>query len=525
MLLISYIKIFDLFNIKLVLYASVKFKLFLMIFFLFFMFVNLESYFIFVIYSIYIVIAFNFYYEKNKFNFVIKIFFLITVWYFFDCLLERDYNLHWIFTLFLYNYSNEFSEGMIKNKILDDLINKIKGFKLFEHSILDKKPDGDPDPNLTLTLLGIEETDSNKISDYTMKNLLYPETDYYDVDYLKNKNLQFFFPSIYAANMDAKVEEILKEDNKAIYDQDVNYKGKIYKLSEIKEFIITQQKSSEPFICISSEGLIYDISKTFPDIFHYINCNSIRWDQEQLSIKDILPRKFLIKNYSHLYLLNIQFNTLLLVKQAFENNIDNDEILLKLKNWWIKRQIAFFSTLDVELFGLKWSYKPLINPFSIEFLEKECKENILYTGSRILQYVWTINYINQNYTTNDLINIKEDKDAINFYNLIYSKFKEEVYCKEKKMFDLYQKIKEKRANIYGYGDRYLNHISLSEETYDKSFETLYNENKNFQEKLDKKLKNKIKYKNLKYQYKVKSKLYKLKPKIIKSKQVKLIKKN
>jgi hypothetical protein len=542
--LVSYIVYFDLFKIQKVLYASIKFKILLTILFLFLMLINLENYFIFVIYTIYIMIGFNFYYEKNKYNFLIKMLLIILAWHFLYSLLELSPNLHTVLTLFLYNYSNEFSGDILKSKIIDDLINKVKALNLFDNSILDKKPDGgDPDPSVVLALMGIEETDSNKISDYSIKNILYPQTDDYDVDYLEKKNLQWFFPSIYNANMDSKVEDVLKEDNLAIFDKDIQYKGfytgidlpiipqgdnfigKIFKLSEIKDFFFAEEKRTEPYICIRSpdQWLPYH-TPAFPDIFTYINCNSIRWDQGEFTVKDILPRKFLIKNYSHLYLLNIQFNTLLLVKQGFENNVNNDEILLKVKNWWIKRQIEFFATYDIEAFGLnKWKSQKN-NPFKIEFLKGECDENILYTGSRILQYVWTINYIKENYTTNSLINLKEDEDVINFYNLIYYKFKEEIYNKEKKMYDFYNKIISERS-YYGLGDAPLDHILLSKDTYDKPLDTLYSENKKYQDDLDKKLKNKIKYKSIKYKYKVKSKLYKIKPKIIKPKQVKLVKKN
>lgn len=92
------------------------------------------------------------------------------------------------------------------------------------------------------------------------------------------------------------------------------------------------------------------------------------------------------------------------------------------------------------------------------------------------------------------------------------------------MYDFYDKIISERS-YYGLGDAPLNHIPLSKDTYNKPFDTLYSENKKYQDDLDKKFKNKIKYKSIKYKYKVKSKLYKIKPKIMKPKQIKLVKKN
>lgn len=236
----------------------------------------------------------------------------------------------------------------------------------------------------------------------------------------------------------------------------------------------------------------------FPDIYTYINGGF----GKDCSIDLISPTKFLYKQYYHLHVYTLEYNTLLLCKNYLNNeSLDSKKDLAEKSNdYWYLNQIyrgRYPSIISQYLNNESLRHPYIWNPLNPEVYKHEVLENILFVGLRILEHQWTIAYVRDHYDIDYLKNLTLKHEIIAFYNKLHSDLKKEVYSENLKWYKLYKKIWINQLAWAGYTPKFIidNYITtpLSEDTYHKDPRDLMKE---LQEEIrDKELKKKLTKKN------------------------------
>nr|YP_009577894.1 hypothetical protein [Cordyceps cicadae]QBG64882.1 hypothetical protein [Cordyceps cicadae]QBG64921.1 hypothetical protein [Cordyceps cicadae]QZM06827.1 hypothetical protein [Cordyceps chanhua] len=496
-LLVFLIKIFNLFCIKKILISNFLFKIFLGLFFLFFIYIKIEDYFFIVSYFIYIAIISNFIFDDAKVKYLTKILFIILFWsllfnaiddLFIDT--DIDYNLekYLTYSFFLAYYTESF-DALDFKEIINDLIKKIESLNLSKKSILDQNggsgggPD-DPDPKILLDLLNDKNEEGEEFD--TIKQVI----EKHKFIFINNTvhtlcNMSFSSPEFHE-------KFFTIENNNLIYE------GETFNIPDLNHKI-EKHNENLPEWDIKNIKKEWCVNKgNFPDIYTYINGGFTKYSP----VKEILPNYFLVKQYFSLNFFSLEFNTLLLTKLWLENNslnINND--LAKNSNdYWLNRQVlmafnleSLYNIMDED--ALKIVKTKIWNPLNNKVYENEVLENILYVGLKILEHHWTITYLKDHYSFDSLKNLTEQKEIIDFYNKLYFNLKKEVYNKNKKEYNLYKEIWKERYTKNHHFPRFLEidyiKTPLTEETFIKTPSLL---EKEWKEKLNGKFKFKSKLK-------------------------------
>ena len=484
-------------------YKSIKFKLYLGVFFLLFILLGIGHYFFIVTLSIYILLitSFSKAVSHKKLDFLMKLLFILFFWIIISnilnilCLsdalaLSSSYffkaqdSIYVFLILFLNNYI-EVENPFIYKINIDSMIGKIKALGLPKYTILDKnKSPKDPDPETILALLGADEDkEKENLPYYTIRNIAYPPKNGEMLDLSKFKGL--FTPRCLISK---DPEDILKGDYEkyilCVSSKEVKIQNVIYKISTLNEKLNEYNLKNKP-LSLSKifipEGAGIKNGK-FPDIYRYININS----NPDYSFDKILPRHFYLNHHIFLWAYNLQFNTLLVVQDVLNNKLQDDMQALKLTNWWVNYQVKYYlndnhkiiSILKNEAIKPKpWEdynhvlNSPVFNPLKTkEDLLSEIREDIVYLGKRMLESAWTIKYLKEEFGIKNLIDLsdKNKDEIINFYNNLYKELKKNVYNKNKLEYESYKKISYERISNHGrlvgsWG--YYIDIPLNKETY------------------------------------------------------------
>ena len=395
--------------------------------------------------------------------------------------------------------------------------NIIKTFGFSTESVtgFGKKGPNGPDYNSILALLGLNEINYTSDNDFfyqikSYMNVLHP---FYGIHPLPGTSL------------------IL--DNMISSDSCLKYKNTLYNIDNLSKKIDSHNESFEKYDSSKDYTnwwlFLKEYTGCFPDIFWYINS----WGAEH-SIKDILPKDFLLIKHNMLHLYMVEYNTLIQAKLWYESEYLRGDKLEEYINeykksfdFWQNRQIMYFIgpyiseindfTGTSKINNL--NYIP--NHLQKDIVYDEILENILFISLQILELEWTINYCKSNFSIEYIKNLMAKQENIKFYNLLYSELKKGVELKYYKEYNIFKELWEQRYLKYGFKKAFLSYyhllkintkgtdITLNEYTYDlkpKSIKDKYSE-------IYKSIKNKPKYKhkvNIKLKVKFKYKMFKYK---------------